>query len=416
MKKRRFHVLHFIGHGKFDRQEQAGCILLQDEQGRASLVTGDALISILKNRDSVRLVVLNACEGACCSSDDMSSGIAQGLVLAGLPAVIAMQSTIEDRSAILFAQDLYESLAQGEPVDSALAEARNAMNSGAQGEALDWASPVLFMRSPDGRLFEIAPDKPPWWRWLVLMFRGLLLGLAVWAAWFFISVDSPVQCTAASKGLPDLELMLVHGETFRMGSSGGEKDERPEHRVKISQDFCLSAYEVNQKQWAEIMGANSVRSEIIDDALPVTKVSYQDVQEFFRKLNEKEGQEVFRLPWEAEWELAAQSPGGGWNCAGGSREDHFDRLAEVGSLQPNRLGLYDMLGNAWEWVGDWYAPYKEGKAVDPKGPSSGEVRVRKGGAFDSAPKNCRASRRNPSDPARHQKNTGFRILREINAR
>ena len=159
-------------------------------------------------------------------------------------------------------------------------------------------------------------------------------------------------------------------------------------------------YEVTQKQWAEIMGPNTVRSDVLGDDLPVTRVSDEDIQEFFARMNEKEGKKIFRLPSEAEWELAAQSPGGGWNCKDGAGVDHYDGLAEVGSLEPNQLGLYDMLGNAWEWV-----------AADPKDPSIKGKRVRRGGSYDFTD-SCKADRRSIIDP-RIWDDTGFRVLREI---
>jgi hypothetical protein len=419
LRKGHFHVLHFIGHGKFNHQGKKGQILLIDERGGTDPVDGTALGGLLRDR-GIRLVVLNACEGA---------GVAQRLIELGVPAVIAMQHVVADRSAVIFAQHLYESLAEGDPVDGAMSEARHGINVANQNQGVDWATPVLFLRSPEGHLFDVAPDRPGIPRKasvaaLVILGALALTGLLwrsreLWlkplssgATQASILMPPPIQCLAP-QALPDMRLILVRGDTFLMGSSAGEEDEEPEHRVKISKDFCLGAYEVTQKQWTEIMGPNSVRSDSLGNDLPVTKVSYEEVQEFLRRLNEKEGPEIFRLPWEAEWELASQSPGGGWNCDGGAGSDHFDGLAPVGSLEPNRQGFYDMFGNAWEWVGDWYGPYDEGTFIDPQGPRSGEVRVRKGGAFDSAPKHCRPARRETLKPGSRFQNTGFRILREL---
>lgn len=426
LRRGRFHILHFIGHGRFNHQARKGEIVLKGDRGEASAVDGAALAGLLRDRGT-RLVVLNSCEGACCSSEDIFSGVAQRLIDSGVPAVIAMQYVVADRSAVIFAKHLYESLGEGDPVDTAMSEARHGINVENQNKGIDWFTPVLFLRSPDGRLFDIGPAKskmPARLASLAALGALVLAGLATWksrevepkappTSMALVGTSaSPVFC-APPRALPDMKMILVHGDTFPMGSSAGEKDEKPEHRVTISKDFCLGAYEVTQKQWTEIMGPNSIRSDVLGDNLPVTKASYEDVQEFLARMNEAEGRTIFRLPTEAEWELAGRASGGGWNCRGGSKDDHFDGLAPVGALKPNRLGFYDMLGNAWEWVGDWYGPYKEGTFTDPQGPRSGEVRVRKGGAFDSVPKHCRPARRETLKPTSRYQDTGFRVLREI---
>jgi CHAT domain len=148
-----YHVLHFIGHGGFVEQAQEGALVVEDGQGRARLVTGQDLGIMLSGHRSLRLVVLNACEGARASSSDPFAGVAQGLVRQGIPAVIAMQFEITDEAAITFAQELYTAVADGYPVDAAIGEARRAIF--ASGNDVEWATPVLHMRSPNGLLFNI---------------------------------------------------------------------------------------------------------------------------------------------------------------------------------------------------------------------------------------------------------------------
>jgi DNA-binding beta-propeller fold protein YncE len=149
----KYHIFHFIGHGGFDEQAQDGALALEDAQGRARLVSGQDLGVMLSNHRSLRLIVLNACEGARASSSDPFAGVAQSLVQQGIPAVIAMQFEITDEAAITFAQELYAAIADGYSVDAALGEARRAIF--ASGNDVEWATPVLYTRSHNGQLFRV---------------------------------------------------------------------------------------------------------------------------------------------------------------------------------------------------------------------------------------------------------------------
>ena len=147
-----YHVLHFIGHGGYDENAQDGALALEDADGKTRLVTGRDLGMMIRNRrHSLRLVVLNACEGARSAQDDPFGGVAQALVHQGIPAVIAMQFEISDTAAITFSQSFYQAIADGLPVDVATVEARRAMF--AEGNEIEWATPVLYLRSTDGRVF-----------------------------------------------------------------------------------------------------------------------------------------------------------------------------------------------------------------------------------------------------------------------
>src|SRR5262245_21647690 len=148
-----FHVFHYIGHGGYDRASDDGVLALEDGTGRSRLVSGMELGTILADETTLRLAVLNACEGARSSVNDPFSGVATSLVRREIPAVVAMQLEITDRAAITFASELYAALADGYAVDSALAEARKAIF--ADENEVEWATPVLFMRVPDGRIFDM---------------------------------------------------------------------------------------------------------------------------------------------------------------------------------------------------------------------------------------------------------------------
>jgi hypothetical protein len=150
-----YHILHYIGHGKFDYENDEGVLLFQDARGFGDKISGATLSEILRD-SGVKLAVLNACEGARTSHRDPFAGVAQSLVSSELPAVVAMQFEISDRAAVLFAHSFYDGLARGFPIDVALARTRKKMLAG--GHALEWATPVLYTSSSNGRLFNIQTE------------------------------------------------------------------------------------------------------------------------------------------------------------------------------------------------------------------------------------------------------------------
>jgi hypothetical protein len=150
-----FHVLHFMGHGGFDPRTGEGALQLENDLGAAQPLSGKVLASKLKDFRSLRLVFLNACEtarSAVLPGYNPFSGVASALVLGGIPAVVAMQFPITDDAALAFSRSFYQRLAAGDPVDSAVAEGRQAVHS-KNAESVEWATPVLFLRTPDGLLF-----------------------------------------------------------------------------------------------------------------------------------------------------------------------------------------------------------------------------------------------------------------------
>lgn len=151
-----WHIFHFIGHGGFDEQRNEGFIVLADDEQQSHRLYASQLARLLaRQRASLRLVLLNACEGARIGQQDLLSSTAATLINSGVPAVLAMQYGITDSAAVEFANTFYESLADNLPVDAAVAEARNAINF-RNARSLEWGVPVLHMRSPDGQLFSLA--------------------------------------------------------------------------------------------------------------------------------------------------------------------------------------------------------------------------------------------------------------------
>jgi len=156
LRRDRVHIFHYIGHGKYFERQQDGMLLLEDENHRGSPTSGQHLGAILHDHHTLRLVVLNACEGARTSTEDPYTGVAQTLVRQGIPAVMAMQFEIFENAAITLAQEFYSAIADGYPVDAALSEARKAIF--ATNNDVEWGTPVLFMRIPNGVLFR--PETP----------------------------------------------------------------------------------------------------------------------------------------------------------------------------------------------------------------------------------------------------------------
>ena len=154
-----FHVLHFIGHGGFDRVSGEGMLAFETDQRRAHLVSGTDLATLVQDHRTLRLAMLNACEGARQSPADPFSGVAQALVQNGLPAVVAMQFEITDTAALVLAQEFYSAIADGYPIDAALAEARVAVFS--EGNDVEWGTPVLYLRASDGHIFDLATAPEP---------------------------------------------------------------------------------------------------------------------------------------------------------------------------------------------------------------------------------------------------------------
>jgi len=149
-----WHIFHFIGHGGFDPNTDEGLIALKDDEGRAQILSATHLGRLLADHRTLRLVVLNSCEGARGSEKDIFSSTAAILVRRGVPAVLAMQYEITDRAAIELSRAFYEALADSLPVDMAVSEARKAISLGVV-NTVEWGTPVLYMRSPNGVLFDL---------------------------------------------------------------------------------------------------------------------------------------------------------------------------------------------------------------------------------------------------------------------
>lgn len=220
----------------------------------------------------------------------------------------------------------------------------------------------------------------------------------------------------------DMEFVLLPAGEFDMGSpwneAGRSDSEGPVHHVKISNAFYMGKYEVTQKQWRDVMGSSP--SNFKGDNLPVEQVSWNDVQEFIKKLNGKEGTNKYRLPSEAEWEYAARS-GTTTKYSFGDDESLGDyawsdnsgsKTHDVGQKKPNPWGLYDMHGNVWEWVQDnWHDNYNDAPTDGSSWERRGSDRVNRGGGWYYNTGGCRSASRGFNGQDTRSNALGFRLLR-----
>ncbi|MBO7488710.1 MAG: SUMF1/EgtB/PvdO family nonheme iron enzyme [Bacteroidales bacterium] len=235
-------------------------------------------------------------------------------------------------------------------------------------------------------------------------------------------------------GNVSFDMIKVEAGSFTMGCTseqGGDcfDDEKPSHRVTITQDYYIGKFEVTQELWQAVMGTTvrqqrdlankswSLRGE--GGNYPMYYVSWEEAQEFCAELSRITGRR-FTLPTEAEWEYAAR---GGQKSTGakysGSSSvanvawydgNSGSQTHPVGTKRPNELGIYDMSGNVWEWCQDWYGKYSSASQTDPTGPSSGSGRVFRGGGWDNSAKGCRVVNRDPGTLSCRSSDIGFRVV------
>ena len=218
-----------------------------------------------------------------------------------------------------------------------------------------------------------------------------------------------------------LEMVLIPSGKFVMGSPASEatrsNNAETQHEVTLTKPFYMGKYEVTQEQWEGVMGNNP--SNLKGGKLPVTHVSWEDCQEFIKKLNAKTSG-GYRLPTEAEWEYAcrvgtssAYSFGDSPTTSDANYGDGVaGRIKAVGSYKANGFSLYDMHGNVWEWCEDWVADYPVGAVTDPKGPTMGNRRVLRGGSFFDSVSLARSSNRSHLTPNYgNVYGLGFRLAR-----
>jgi formylglycine-generating enzyme required for sulfatase activity len=277
-----------------------------------------------------------------------------------------------------------------------------------------------------------------------IAFVAASLGImaVAWAAENPSGVKQPKELTLDCGKDVSLKTVLVPAGEFKMGGdeppeqvarkcNGVEakaewfQEEQPQHQVKITKPFYMGVYVVTQAQYEAAMGVNP--SNFKGESNPVEQVSWNDTVEFCKKLSAKTRQTV-RLPTEAEWEYACRAGtttpfntgetistdqanhNGNFTYGSGSKGEYRQKTVAVGSFAPNAWGLYDMHGNVWEWCQDWSGSYPSSEMVDPAGPENGQLRMLRGGSWQSEPWRCLSAWRSRALPGSRFHSVGFRVV------
>ena len=236
-----------------------------------------------------------------------------------------------------------------------------------------------------------------------------------------------------------MEFNLIPTGEFLMGSTAEDldkvlfemevpdlvqiQDESPRHSVRISKDYWLAQTEITQAQWLRVMKTKPGPAENWQrpdwEALPVISTSWNMAQQFVAQLSKIDKRHSYRLPTEAEWEYAARAGSNELRPMPAEQLDDYAWMLKnsgdvphpVATKKPNAYGLYDMLGNAWEWVNDRYSNYGDKLQIDPVGPSKGLPRIRRGGSFHCPLYEMRpAFRSRDANPDTKYTVTGFRVV------
>ncbi len=297
-------------------------------------------------------------------------------------------------------------------------------------ENVDVRATITTTYTPDER-FQV--NVPQEMHELYTMRGGQVVATATYSG-FHTFVE---EARASSSGEPrivsddatGIALVEIEPGRFTMGSpwtDAGRHDDEVPHDVRILGPFFLGRFEVTQRQWQDVMGANPSRFADCGPDCPVENVSFDEVQQFVAALNARQNAFTYRLPTEAEWEYACRAGGTAPFGTGTSLTtaqanyngmlaftpggvDYRKHPTPVGTFPPNAWGLADMHGNVLEWTADWYGSYASDSATDPRGPSSGGRRVVRGGSWflDVSDARCATRGKEPPDDGSFQ--LGFRV-------
>ncbi len=463
LRKQSVHILHFVGHGLFDAQQGNGGLLFEDEEGFTQLISARKLAHLLRNHPSLRLALLNACEGAVSAADNPFSGVAQALVQQGIPAVIAMQQAISDRAALTFGPTFYAAVADGYPVDAALTQARMAVYAESDWE---WATPVLFSRSADNRIL-VLPNtdgagnpgraSSPSSVTNINTQGGAHVGKDVNVSHGdFVGRDKitfVVQTPGEAFDLlkrseeeaallqPEIERKPFEPETRLIAGGPFVMGEEPQSRVTVP-TFRLGKYPITNREYAAFLAHTPAQdvppklgwfnrqppSDRLDH--PVAGVSWEDACAYCVWLSSESGR-TYRLPTEAEWEKGARGVdgrvypwGNDWadNCAQVGSDDTSPVTAHSAGASPS--GCEDLLGNVQEWtltrwgpdrsISTFLPPYRTDDGRDDTAAhTQRDLRIHRGGSFRNSADEVRSTTRGNASPDSRIRWRGFRVAMEI---
>ena len=458
-----WHIFHFIGHGGFDQAADEGFVALADEVGETHKLSATQLGRLLADHRDLRLVLLNACEGARSSMQDIFSATAAILVRRGLPAVLAMQYPITDRAAIEFARTFYEALADGLPVDTATTEARQAISYAAP-HSVEWGIPVLYMRAADGVLFDVQagqakhqpqPEAPTPAPQDAEQPEHHLVPMP----------EAPYANESSSTQVLDVELVYIPAGDFVMGSDPRQSEfvqdeELPEHTLALPEYYLARTPVTNRQYLAFVQACDYHRPEhwpsygFPEDQAdhPVVNVTWYDAMLYCAWLTERANDAackvkvwhtehwetidvdgkawIFQLPSEAEWEKGARGTDGRlypwgnlWDAKRcNTKESRSPMTTPVNAypLGASPYGVLDVAGNVWEWTRTlWGADILETSFTYPYTPADGREdikagkgthRVLRGGSFNYGRDAARCASRNRLLPDHSNWYVGFRVV------
>lgn len=466
MRRKRWHIFHFIGHGGFDRLQNEGYLLFTDSGSNAERMTAAGLGRLLGDHGPLRVALLNSCEGGQ-SGDDVFSSTAASLVRSGIPCVVAMQYAITDDAAVEFARTFYEALADGLSTETAVSDARKSITF-SRHNSLEWGTPVVFTHAPDGVLFDLAdaPAPPPPrpkplpWR---LNARGLPL------------IESWEQFQGVQKLPPRIvwvkdekEMALIPAGPFIMGTTEAEARalsqefgwemrwpmaETPQRTVTLP-DYYMDITPVTHQEYLRFLTQNPAQLVPLvaeywgqpynwdekqrrpPDTLlrhPVVLVNWEDAQAYAhwagKTLPTEEqwekgarGGDGRRYPWGNEWDSARLNSAerlAGHEIKTASEwqkwwgKNNRDLLKKVNTTVvgsyyagASPYGLLDMPGNVWEWCDAWYAAYPGSTAQHDD--FGWKYRVVRGGSWDFNRYYVRCASRDGLAPHLRDYYVGFR--------
>ncbi len=436
MRRSDWHIFHFIGHGGFDKSRDEGFLAFADERGEAERIYAGQLARLL-DKQSLRLALLNACDGAKAGQLDIFSSTAAALARRSVPAVLAMQYEISDAAALEFSRSFYEALADGLPVDAAVTEARRSL-SFARPNSVEWGTPVLYMRATDGRLFEweSSPAEAQRRREEEEQQKAKAAGgrSQVAGGEATAPVKTPAVAPTPQSPVPvrkspiDFDWVTIPAGEFTMGSdkkkdSMASDDEMPQHTLYLP-EYRIARVPVTNAQYLRFVQATKYKTpehwkggRIPDGKQehPVVNVSWHDAIAFCAWAGAQ-------LPSEAEWEKAARGTDGRIWPWGNQPPDksHCNFDNNVGDTTPvgaypagaSPYGVLDMAGNVWEWTRSAWGsyPYKLEDWRENLNRKENDRRVLRGGSFPYYRNNVRCAYRYRYNPDYRVRDLGFRLL------